>query len=182
MIFERVLKMNKLQKYFSYRQSLIDQYIKGDMTKNEYLRENLEAVLALKASPFKNVDTAEKALFNYQFFNAMAKEAKAESACAFNKEYAISLREKANYYYSKKDNATLTLLRLIDFRGVRAYFISTKSKYFKGKLFEIVVEAYDNMILHSLNPVILNKLRDEGVFEEHTRKSLIDSYINQRYY
>lgn len=174
--------MNKLQKYFNYRQSLIDQYIKGDMTKNEYLRENLEAVLTLRDSPFKNVDTAEKALFNYQFFNAMAKEAKAEAAYAVNKDYAFSLRDKANYYYSKKDNATLTLLRLIDFRGVKAYFISTKSKYFKGKLFEIVVEDYDNMILHSLNPVILNRLKDEGVFDEHTKKSLIDGYINQKYY
>ena len=37
--------MNAIQKYFKYRQSLIDQYAKGDMTKREYLQKNYEAVV-----------------------------------------------------------------------------------------------------------------------------------------
>lgn len=151
------------------------------MTKNEYLRENLNAVLSLNIPPFKNIDTVDKALFNYQYYNAMAKDAKVEASLAVNKEYAISFQEKADYFYSKKDNATLKVLNLLDFKGITAYFISVKAKYLKGKLFEIVLEDY-NMILHSANPVILNILRDEYVFDEHTRKSLIDGYINQKYY
>ena len=37
------------------------------------------------------------------------------------------------------------------------------------------------MILHSTNEQILNSLKEEGVFSEGSRKSLIDGYINQRY-
>ena len=48
--------MNALQEYFNYRQALIDQYLKGDMTKSEYLAQNFQAVLNLKDKPFKNVD------------------------------------------------------------------------------------------------------------------------------
>lgn len=173
--------MNKLQKYFSYRQSLIDQYVKGDMTKKEYLRENLDAVLSLNIQPFKNADTVDKALFNYQYYNAMAKDAKIEASYAVNKEYAQALREKANYFYSKKDSATMKVLRLLDFKGVSAYFIKVRSKYFKGRLYEIVLEE-QNMILHSSSIAVLNMLRQEGVFDEHTKKSLIDGYINQKYY
>ena len=57
----------------------IDQYLKGDMTKSEYLAQNFQAVLNLKDKPFKNVDSVDKGLFNYQFYNAMAKQAKSES-------------------------------------------------------------------------------------------------------
>ena len=71
--------MNALQQYFNYRQALIDQYLKGDMTKREYLAQNFNAVLSLKDSPFKYVDSVDKGLFNYQFYNAMAKQAKSEA-------------------------------------------------------------------------------------------------------
>ncbi len=68
--------MNAIQKYFKYRQSLIDQYAKGDMTKREYLQKNYEAVVYGEIGPFRNMDTVEKALFNYQYYNALAKENK----------------------------------------------------------------------------------------------------------
>ena len=68
--------MNAIQKYFKYRQSLIDQYAKGDMTKREYLQKNYEAVVYGDIGPFRNMDTVEKALFNYQYYNALAKENK----------------------------------------------------------------------------------------------------------
>ena len=71
--------MNAIQKYFKYRQSLIDQYLKGDMTKREYLAKNYETVLNNDIGPFKNTDTVEKALYNYQYYNAMAKQYKYES-------------------------------------------------------------------------------------------------------
>ena len=141
--------MNAIQKYFKYRQSLIDQYAKGDMTKREYLQKNYEAVVYGDIGPFRNMDTVEKALFNYQ-------------------------------YYNRKDRATLTALRMLDFRGVVAYFVKVRSRFLKGKLFEIVIEE-ENIILHSTSPLILNCLREEGVFQEESRKSLIDEYVNHRY-
>ncbi len=163
--------MNALNKYFRYRQSLIEQYIKGDMTKSEYLVENLNAVLSLKSEPFKNVDSVEKGLFNYQYFNALAKDVKMNSQNAF---------EKADYYYDKKDRATLKVLELLDYRGVLAYPIYVRSKALKGKLFEIVLEEY-NMILHSTSELILKRLKEEYAFSEEIRRSVIDGYINQKY-
>ncbi|MDD5945101.1 MAG: hypothetical protein PUD43_05230 [Clostridia bacterium] len=173
--------MNAIEKYFRYRQSLIDQYVKGDMTKREYLQANYEAVVYNDIKPFKNVDTVLKGLFNYQYYNARAKEKKQASTIKDldydeKKEYIDS----CNYYYGKKDRATLKVLELLDFKGVEAYFIKVRSKELKGKLFEIVLTEY-NMILHSTNELILKRLREENVFCEESKKSLIDGYINQRY-
>lgn len=173
--------MNALQKYFNYRQALIDQYIKGDMTKREYLERNLDAVLSLNIKPFKNVDTVDKALFNYQYYNAMAKDAKINTTGYTNGEYEKILQEKSAYYYSQKDRATMRVLQLLDFVNVKAYFIKVKSKYLRNKLFEIILED-SNTVLHSSNEAILNRLKEEQVFSEGVKRSVIDSYINQRYY
>ena len=67
------------------------------------------------------------------------------------------------------------------FRFFKAYFVKVKSKALKGKLFEIVCSDCYGMILHSTNEKLLNDLRQEGVFSEGTRISLIDGYVNQRY-
>jgi hypothetical protein len=172
--------MNALQKYFNYRQALIDQYIKGDMTKREYLEENMSAVLALDIKPFKRIDTVDKGLFNYQYYNAMAKEARMTSRCYSDFEMKKMYCEKSDYFYSKKDYSTLKVLELMDFKGVSAYKIKVRSKELRGKLFEIVLED-NRMILHSANELILKRLAEEACLEEGTKRSLIDGYINQRY-
>lgn len=173
--------MNAIQKYFKYRQSLIDQYAKGDMTKREYLQRNYEAVVYGDIGPFHNMDTLEKALFNYQYYNALAKEMKSISTTR-DMEYELKqdYMEKSNYYYAKKDKATLRALRLLDFQGVEAYFIKIRSRFLKGKLFEILI-AEENIVLHSTSTLILKCLREEGVFFEESRKSVIDDYVNHRY-
>lgn len=172
--------MNAIQKYFRYRQSLIDQYVKGDMTKREYLQKNYDAVINSNIKPFQNTDTVEKALYNYQYFNALAKQMKSISEDFKDYEMKQVYMEKSDYYYSKKDKATNKILRMLDFRGVEAYFVKVKSKNLKGKLFEIVLLDY-NVILHSTNDIILNLLKQEEVFYEQTRQSLIDEYINHKY-
>lgn len=173
--------MNAIQKYFKYRQSLIEQYSKGDMTKREYLRRNYEAVVYGDIGPFRHIDTLEKAFFNYQYYNALAKENKTISTTRdMDYELKRDYLEKSNYYYSKKDRATLTALRMLDYKGVEAYFVKVRSKYLKGKLFEIVI-AEEDIILHSTSPLILKCLREEGVFHEESRQSLIDEYVNRRY-
>lgn len=173
--------MNGIEKYFKYRQSLIDQYVKGDMTKREYLQANYDAVVYNDIKPFKNMDTVLKGLFNYQYYNARAKEKKQASTI-----HDIDYYEKTeylnscDYFYSKKDKATMTVLKLLDYKGVEAYFVKVHSKELNGKLFEIILADY-NMILHSTNELILNNLKEEGVFGEGSRMSVIDGYINQRY-
>jgi len=172
--------MNKIQKYFEYRQSLIDQYIMGDMTKSEYLERNFDAVLGLRREPFKYMDNIDKCLFNYQFFNAHAKEAKMLASAASNpKQKAQHLRE-VDFYYARKDAATLKALELLDFAGISAYFIKVRSKHMKYKLFEIKLDE-PSTILHSMNEDILKRLRNEGVFSDETRISQADMYINQKY-
>ena len=173
--------MNAIQKYFSFRQSLIDQYTNGDMTKREYLKANYDAVINNDIGPFENVDTVEKAFYNYQYYNALANQMKAVSTeSCLDYELKKAYRSDSNYYYRQKDHATLKALRLLDYRGIDAYFIKVKSKNLKNRLFEILIPEY-NMILHSTSEVILNNLKDQGVFEPNIKKSVIDHYINQRY-
>jgi hypothetical protein len=172
--------LNKLEKYFVYRQGLIDQYIKGDMTKFEYLERNLDAVLGLNIKPFQSIDTVEKGLFNYQYYNAMAKEAKVKSGAFIDYELKKEVMEQANYYYQKKDKATLEVLKILGFNNVSAYFIHVRSKFLKGRLFEIIINKYE-MVLHSKSELILSRLREERVFDEGTKISVIDGYINQKY-
>lgn len=173
--------MNAIQKYFKYRQSLIDQYVKGDMTKREYLQKNYEAVVYGEIGPFTNMDSVEKALFNYQYYNALAKERKLVSTTK-NMDFELKrdFLEQSNYYYHKKDRATLAVLQMLDYSGTKAYFVKVRSKYLKGKLFEILIEE-DDIILHSTSTLILKCLREEQVFSEESRKSLIDDYVNHRY-
>lgn len=173
--------MNGIQKYFRYRQSLIDQYVKGDMSKREYLQMNYDAVVNSDIKPFKNIDTIEKALYNYQYYNALAKQMKSIST-EYGMEYEMKKDyiEKSDYYYYRKDKATQIILRMLDYKSVEAYFVKVKSKALKGKLFEIILKEYD-MILHSTSDLVLKGLREEGVFFEESRQSLIDTYVNHRY-
>lgn len=172
--------MNKIEKYFAYRQALIDQYVKGDMSKGEYLRKNFDAVLELRDKPFKHLDSLDKCLFNYQYYNAFAKEAKMGIKAQANAEQREVCSEKVNYYYSKKDSATIKALEILDYKDISAYFIKVRSMYLRGKLFEIVIDAYD-MILHSTSAVILNRLRNENIFDEEIKHSEIEYYINDKY-
>ena len=55
-----------------------------------------------------------------------------------------------------------------------------QSKALKNKLFEIILHD-KNMILHSTSKVVLNRLKNENVFNDTVKKSLIDEYINHRY-
>jgi len=172
--------MNKIQKYFEYRQSLIDQYLMGDMTKSEYLARNFDAVLGLRREPFKYMDNIDKCLFNYQYYNAYAKDAKMLATAAKSQKVKEQYLREVDYYYSKKDAATLKALEILDFRDVSAYFIRVKSKHMKLRLFEIKLSE-PATILHSMNENILTRLVREGVFEDGTKVSQADMYINQKY-
>ena len=162
---------NIIQKYLSYRQALIDQYIRGDMTKREYLNKNLDAVMALNIKPFNKIDSVEKGLFNYQYYNALAKDARAATG---------RHGEDVSFFYREKDRAALSILRLLDYENVSAYYIKVRSKFLNGKIYEIVINDY-NAIMHSKNGSMLESLKRAGVFKEGAHRSLVEGYINQRY-
>ena len=173
--------MNKIQKFFRYRQGLIDQYLKGDMTKREYLEANFDAVYYNDFGPFHRIDTVEKGLYNYQYYNAMAKKMKSIGSMSHLDADRRRLYEsRSDSFYKSKDYATLKVLELLDYKGIKAYPISVRSKHLKGRLIEILIDEY-SMILHTANENIKNRLIYENVFSGEKRKSLIDGYINQKY-
>lgn len=195
-----IMTQNKFDKFLQHRQSLLFQYKMGDLTKNEFIDENFYTIESLGIKPFKRVDNIKKAIYNYHYYNALAKfyYRQAKEFPKRSKQRNTYLEQSDSYYY-EKDKVTMTLLRLLDYENVDAYFVSVRSKKLQNKLFEIVIrdpdvlfeintlsvpfggmEAYD-LILHSKNTAILKKLREEGVFRDKKMKSLTDNYINQTY-
>ncbi|MCX8129220.1 MAG: hypothetical protein N3I35_03860 [Clostridia bacterium] len=176
------MALNKFEQFLRNRQNLIDQYAKGDLSKEEFIEENYACINALDIKPFQKIDNVKKAIYNYQYYNVLAKYYQ-KRAHDLNKRNASreDFFELSNYYYSKKDHVTEKLLKLLDFRGIEAYFVKVKSPNLKNRLFEIVLKEYESVILHSTSESILNMLIYENAFSNEERKSLIDSYINQKY-
>ncbi len=191
---------DKFEQFLRHRQSLLYQYKMGDLTKNEFIEENYRTIEKLGIKPFKIVDNIKKSIYNYHYYNVLAK-----FHYRLSKDYPSGSKQwrhcilQSNNYYFEKDKATMTLLNLLDYRNIDAYFVKVRSKKLKNKLFEIVIrdpdvlmeintlslryggmEAYD-LVLHSKNPVILKSLRSNGVFRDEKIQSLADSYINQTY-
>lgn len=173
---------NKFEQFLRNRQTLIEQYTKGDLTKEEFIEANYRCINSLDIKPFQRIDNVKKAIYNYQYYNVLAKYYQKRAHDLNNKHESKSdFLELANYYYSKKDMVTEKLLKILDFNGIDAYYVKVKSPTLKNKLFEIVLKDYDNIILHSKNEVLLNLLISENTFCHEERKSLVDSYINQKY-
>lgn len=174
--------MNPFEKFHFNRKSLIDMYNKGDLTKEEFIEQNHACIIWLNIKPFKKIDNLKKGIYNYQYYNAMAKYYQ-KRAHDLPKSHAgkSDFFDLAEYYYSKKDDSTFRLLKHLDYQNMEAYYVKSSSPTLSNKLFEIVIHDDEDIILHSVNQGILNALKYENVFSDETRKSLIDTYINRRY-
>ena len=176
------MALNKFEQFLKNRESLIYQYKKGDLTKDEFIEANFRCVHGLGIKPFLKIDSVKKAIFNYQYYNVLAKYyQKMAHEPGLDREQRGENLDLAGHYYHKKDKVTEKLLKLLDFTGIEAYFIEVRSPNLKKKLYEIVLKDYDNLILHSKNETILNMLIEENAFSPGTRKSLVDNYVNQKY-
>lgn len=191
--------MNKFDRFLKHRQSLLIQYKMGDLTKNEFIEENYRYMEGLDIKPFSRIDNVKKAVYNYHYYNVSAKYWQwiARDPKNSEKERQAYLTESLNLYY-QKDNATLSLLQLIDFKA-EAYYVRVKSQKLKDKLIEIVIKdpdilleinAFysvsglndnDYLILHTKSASVANALRANNILEDDKRKSLTDNYINQKY-
>ncbi len=185
LLLKQFRKDGIFDKFFKHRDSLIIQYKNGDISKREFLEGNFEFVQKIRLKPFSKVDSFEKGIYNYQYYNVLAKyynmlAADIKDDPNFARQYK-SCRYKANYYYNEKDKATLQLLRFLEFENVEAYFIKVESIYLKDKLYEIVLKDYEYAIFHSKSKWLLKILREEGIFIEKKKTSLIDGYINEKY-
>lgn len=170
---------------FENRSSLIIQYSNGDITKKEFLEYNFDFVQEMNVKPFSRIDSFEKGMYNYQYYNVLAKYytmlAKDIRRDGKHSKYYTYYKNMGNEYYHQKDRATLQLLRFLEFKNVEAYFIQVESKFLQGKLYEIVLLDYKEAIFHSKSYWLLEILKKEGVFIEGKKKSLIEDYINERY-
>ena len=191
--------MNKFDRFLKHRHSLLIQYRMGDMTKSEFIEDSYHYMGNLGIKPFKRVDNVKKAVYNYHYFNVSAKYRQWVGRDPKNsiKERNANYAESMNLYY-QKDKTTLALLRLIDFNA-DAYYVRVKSHKLKNKLIEIVIKDSDvlleintlpfvgmlgeneYLILHSKSDFVANALKSNGILAPGKRKSLTDSYINQKY-
>ncbi len=171
--------------FFENRSSLILQYENGDISKREFLENNYHFVKSMNLNPFLKVDSFEKGIYNYQYYNVLAKYYKMLSKeSKGNKKQIknyVTYLNKANNYYHLKDKTTLEILNLINFYRVEAYYIQCESKSLSDKLYEIVLLDYKEAIFHSKATWLLEVLKKEGVFSDQKRKSIIDGYINEKY-
>lgn len=171
--------------FFEHRNSLIIQFKNGDISKREFLEGNFDFVQDMNVRPFSKIDSFEKGMYNYQYYNVLAKYytmlAKDIKRAGKHNKYYVYYLNQGNKYYNEKDKATLQLLRFLNFKNVEAYFIRVESRFLRNKLYEIVLKDYQYAIFHSKSLWLLDILKDEDVFIEGIKTSLIDEYINETY-
>lgn len=175
----------KLNIFESWRKESIDLLDESKIDKDEFLDLNYNFIRKLELKPFAQIDKLQQAIYNYQYYNIMAKKCNCEAKLYQNikkkkKNYTKLINDRENFYYLK-DLATQRLLEIIDYKNLESYFISLKSKRLQGCIFEINVLNIEKLVLHSKNKRILEKLKDKGVFCDEARASIIDSYVNKSY-
>ena len=171
--------------FFEEREALIYKFTKGDISKKEFIEEHYHFIMRLHMKPFQRIDSFEKGMYNYQYFNVIAKynklRAKDRKLAEKHPELLKGILENVKAAYRDKDDSVIRLLRFLDYENMEAYFIKAKSEFLDNKLFEVVLHDYDGVILHSISRRLLEELRREGVFSEGRRKSRIDDYVNKKY-
>jgi len=177
---EKQLEDKYIEEFFQNRDELIDKYSADRMSKTAFVEENYDFFKRLKIKPFTENLDYRKCIFNYQYYNILAKYAnlQAQELEIYDPKGAEAYKVEEFEYYKLKDEATLSLLELVDYKGVEAYFMNMASNRLCGKLFEIVFKDYYRAIFHSMNPSILKKLREKGVFSPVYKDSVINSYVN----
>lgn len=172
-----------LDSFLDERTSLITKYSEGDMSKKEFLEGNFDFLKELGVKPFKKIDSFEKGMYNYQYYNVMAKyyNMKALDARDNHSNKYNHYRDMRNRYYHEKDKSTMDFLEYLDFEDMEAYYVEMESDFLDDQIFEIVLLNYEKAIFHSKSYWLLKKLRDKDVFVRGKKKSIIDEYINEKY-
>lgn len=175
----------KIDTFLKWRKSSIDDLSCGKINKDDFLDLNLKFLKKLDLKPFCMPENISQALYNYQYYNILAK-ASNDTSLKFKfvpkkkKKYKELISKRENYY-SLKDKATSFLISKVDINTIFCYYIDLKSRRLKGKLFEICITSIPDCILHSMNDDILKEIKKKNRFTDEIKKSLIDSYVNKTY-
>ena len=172
----------QLETFFKKRNDLIFELSEGKIDKISFLEKNYELIQNLNMKPLLNISTLEEGMYNYQYYNILAKLFKQKSILYSNnkkkqKKYNENLM-KSNNYYAEKDKYLLRMIDFLDENSTEAYFIDMNSKRLNNSLFEIVVKDVEFAIFHSMNIEILQKLKEKNIFVNEIRISKIDDYVN----
>lgn len=174
-----------LAAFIAERNRLIDALESGSLNKAAYLEAQDAALTALSAVPRRHgaLISFEEGLFNYQYYNMLAKR---ERVLCKDEEFRNPAqsrrhRQEADRWYALKDRETVRLLEWLGYQEVRAYYIETPARYLKGRLIEIVAYTRHRAVFHTADEAILNRLVRAGVFQEGLQPSVIRSYIEADY-
>lgn len=172
---------DKLRNFIKLRSEYIDLLDCGKLSKIEFNEKNNRLFIDLDLRPFSVLNTFEKALFNYNYYNTKAKIALFNSnkyrEQKRDRKYKRQLNLKLNCY-EEKDKASLAMIKLEDPSNIEAYYINLHSKNLSTSIFEINFFNREKVILHSKSEEIKSYLISLGVFKNQVLDSLIDSYVN----
>lgn len=174
----------KLEKFINLRNQYIDLLVEKKITKLEFNMLNNEIYYKINLRPFVVLDSFNKALFNYNYFNSKAKIYLEDSKKYKNsknvrdqKRYKLAENNKINCYHHK-DKSIIAMINLEKPEKIIAYNIKLHSKNLSNEIFEIYFMNKEKIILHTKNSEIKKLLISLNIFEEKERESLISSYIN----
>ncbi len=174
-----------IKDFFENRDRLIISHMNGEIDKKSFLELNYKYMISNRVKPFAMIDSFEKGMYNYQFYNVMAKYNKMIvqdiKESGKNIDFYTKYLDDVKYYYDEKDKTIFRLLRFLKYYNVEAYFVSMESTALNGKLYEIVLKDYEFAVLHSCSEWMLSVLRKENVFLDKIQKSVIDYYVNNTY-
>jgi len=156
----------QLEIFFKRRNELIKELSIRKIDKLSFLEKNYELIQNLNMKPLLNISSLEEGMYNYQYYNILAKFFKQKSILYSNnkkkqKKYNENLM-KSNNYYAEKDKYLLKMIDFLDEKTTESYFIDMNSKRLNNSLFEIVVKDVDFAIFHSMNIEILQKLKEKN--------------------
>lgn len=178
------MKAIDMEAFYKNRDQLIDALEVGQIDKATYFEDSLAYLKAIGFKPGKieNQDF-DHAVVHYQYYNLMAKfHFMEEEIKCFNQPKAAQKHHDMGHdFYIKKDQTTMRLLELCDYKGIKAYYIQMQSKALEGSLFEVVFLDESRIVLHSRDKRILYRLTSAGVFSDQIQESTIHEYVNTRY-
>lgn len=175
----------KLEKFDSWRKKTIDLLTSGCIDKNEFLDINYDYISKLDLKPYSNIENILQGIYNYQYFNILAKKSNNQANKYLHNPkkkrlYARYINDRENYY-CLKDHTTKAIIKLVEYKHIESYYIKLLSKRLTGKIYEIVLLDYDKVILHSKDIKILEELKKHHVFDESIQLSKINEYVNRSY-
>ncbi len=160
------------------RIDLISELESGRLDKAEFLSKSLEIFGGKIYAEPDIVSSVEEGVFYYFYFNTMAKSyMKKSKNDSSGKNAYIS-----NEYYQIKEDVLVKLIGLFEDEELSSYYVNTDSVKLKNNLVEIYVKSREKLIFHTLNPKTIGILKRRGLLEPRPKESLIESYINKKYY